>query len=113
MTTNEEAQLRAELAAELGFYPASVDLESIAKHRRLSAEADANHQAYKREYGPSRSIRDRTRHRLPLPGFGARHGPIGSRWGGARRRAVQSANELLQLIWSSRARNRGSSSPPR
>ena len=37
MISNEEA----ELAAELGSYVASLDPESIARHRRQSAEANA------------------------------------------------------------------------
>jgi hypothetical protein len=40
MTSNAESKLRAELAAELGFYVASADPESITRHRRQSAEAD-------------------------------------------------------------------------
>jgi hypothetical protein len=62
MTTNDEAKPRAELAAELGFYVASMDPESIARHRHQSAEADANHQAYEREYGPGGPKRHRWEH---------------------------------------------------
>jgi hypothetical protein len=62
MTSNEKAKLRAELATELGFYPASVDPESIVRHRRQSAEADANHQAYELEYGPGGPKRHRWEH---------------------------------------------------
>jgi hypothetical protein len=45
MTSNEKAKLRAELAAELDFYPASVDPESVARHPvdRI-VEREANHQ---------------------------------------------------------------------
>ena len=41
-----------ELAAELGFWPATIDPDDIECHRRQSVEADANHAAYLREYGP-------------------------------------------------------------
>ena len=36
-TTASERRLRAELNAELGFYPASLDAVSIAKHRALAS----------------------------------------------------------------------------
>jgi hypothetical protein len=62
MTSNEDANLRAELAAELGFYPACVNPDSLARHRLLSSEADANHQAYEREYGPGGRKRHRWEH---------------------------------------------------
>jgi hypothetical protein len=62
MTTNEEAKLRAELAAELGFYPAYVDPEGIARHRLQSAEAEASHLAYEREYGLDGPKRHRWEH---------------------------------------------------
>jgi hypothetical protein len=45
------AKLR-ELAAELGFWPATTDPEDVERHRQQSAEADANYAAYLREYGP-------------------------------------------------------------
>ena len=35
-----DAELRAQLNEELGFYPASVDEESVARHRRKAAEED-------------------------------------------------------------------------
>ena len=35
-----DAELRARLKEELGFYPASLDPASIAEHRRKTAEAD-------------------------------------------------------------------------
>ncbi|MEW2484084.1 hypothetical protein AB0876_31310 [Mycobacterium sp. NPDC049093] len=37
----DERRLRAELAAELGFYPASLDPAVIERHRRLNAALDA------------------------------------------------------------------------
>ncbi|KUI48416.1 hypothetical protein AU198_20815 [Mycobacterium sp. GA-1199] len=39
-SSDAERQLRAELAAELGFYPASLDPVDIERHRRLNAAAD-------------------------------------------------------------------------
>lgn len=42
MSFNEdERRLRAELAAELGFYPATLDPADIERHRRLHAALDA------------------------------------------------------------------------
>jgi hypothetical protein len=41
-----------ELAVEFGFWPATTDPDNIERHRRQSAEADANHAAFLREYGP-------------------------------------------------------------
>lgn len=42
MATNEhDKRLRAELAAELGYYPATLDPEDIERHRRLNAALDA------------------------------------------------------------------------
>ena len=35
-----DAELRARLNEELGFYPASVDKESVARHRRKAAAED-------------------------------------------------------------------------
>jgi len=41
MTASErDKRLRAELAKELGFYPASLAAEDIDRHRRLNAAAD-------------------------------------------------------------------------
>ena len=37
------AALRAQLNAELGFYPASLDPESIAEYRRKAAEEDGRY----------------------------------------------------------------------
>ncbi|SKW56858.1 Uncharacterised protein [Mycobacteroides abscessus subsp. abscessus] len=37
----DERRLRAELAAELGFYPATLDPADIERHRRLNAALDA------------------------------------------------------------------------
>ena len=39
--SEEERRLRAELAAELGYYPATLDPEDIERHRRLNAALDA------------------------------------------------------------------------
>jgi hypothetical protein len=42
VATNEhDKRLRAELAAELGYYPATLDPEDIERHRRLNAALDA------------------------------------------------------------------------
>lgn len=38
--SEEDKQHRAELAVELGFYPADLDPESIDRHRRLNAALD-------------------------------------------------------------------------
>ena len=51
MAELDMAKLR-ELAAEFGFWPATIDPEDIECHRRQSVEADANHAAFLREYGP-------------------------------------------------------------
>lgn len=37
----DERRLRAEFAAELGFYPATLDPADIERHRRLNAALDA------------------------------------------------------------------------
>ncbi|OBG87853.1 hypothetical protein H8Z59_20285 [Mycolicibacterium fortuitum] len=39
--SEDERRLRAELAAELGFYPATLDPADIDRHRRLNAALDA------------------------------------------------------------------------
>jgi hypothetical protein len=42
VATNEhDKRLRAELAAELGYSPATLDPEDIERHRRLNAALDA------------------------------------------------------------------------
>ncbi len=38
MTDSDEAQLRAALAQELGFWPASTDPESVERYRREAAD---------------------------------------------------------------------------
>lgn len=48
----EAAALRAALAEELGFYPAEVDEESVARHRREAAADAASHAEYLRQWGP-------------------------------------------------------------
>ena len=62
MTSQERARLRAQLNEELGFFPASVDPESVDRHRREAARSDVDHEAYLREYGPSGYKRNRWRH---------------------------------------------------
>ena len=39
-STEQDKRLRAELAQELGFYPASLDPADIDRHRRLHAALD-------------------------------------------------------------------------
>ena len=39
-STEQDKRLRAELAQELGFYPASLDPADIDRHRRLNAALD-------------------------------------------------------------------------
>ena len=39
-STEQDKRLRAELARELGFYPASLDPAYIDRHRRLNAALD-------------------------------------------------------------------------
>ena len=56
------ASRRAQLNEELGFFPASVDPESAARHRREAAESDADDAAYLLEYGPNGYKRNRWRH---------------------------------------------------
>ena len=62
MKSQERARLRAQLNEELGFFPASVDPESAARHRRETAESDADYAAYLLEYGPNGYKRNRWRH---------------------------------------------------
>jgi hypothetical protein len=56
------ASRRAQLNEELGFFPASVDPESAARHRREAAQSDADYAAYLLEYGPNGHKRNRWRH---------------------------------------------------
>ena len=44
------AALRARLNEELGFYPASLDAESIAEYRRKAAGEDGRHCRYLRKF---------------------------------------------------------------
>jgi protein tyrosine/serine phosphatase len=39
-STEQDKRLRAELAQELGFYPASLDPADVDRHRRLNAALD-------------------------------------------------------------------------
>ena len=39
-SSEQDKRLRAELAKELGFFPATLDPEDIARHRRLNAAVD-------------------------------------------------------------------------
>ena len=39
-STEQDKRLRAELAQELGFYPASLDPANVDRHRRLNAALD-------------------------------------------------------------------------
>jgi hypothetical protein len=41
-STEQDKRLRAELAQELGFYPASLDPADIDRHRRLNAALDSH-----------------------------------------------------------------------
>ena len=47
-TSDHDKRLRAELAAELGWYPADLDDESIARHRANAARARTDHDPAKR-----------------------------------------------------------------
>ena len=47
-TGESDKRLRAELAAELGWYPADVDDESIARHRADAARNKSDHDPAKR-----------------------------------------------------------------
>lgn len=53
MTNN--AELRAQLNEELGYYPASLDPGFIAEARRASAEQAERLTRYDRKYGPGGS----------------------------------------------------------
>ena len=53
---------RADLAAELGYWPASTDPESVARHRRDAAAESASHAEYLRQYGPNGYRRNQYRH---------------------------------------------------
>jgi hypothetical protein len=57
------AALRARLNEELGFYPASLDPESIAEYRRRAAEEDERHARWVRKHaGPKSSHWNQFRH---------------------------------------------------
>ena len=45
------AAVRARLNEELGFYPASLDPESIAEYRRKAADEDERFRRYLKKYG--------------------------------------------------------------
>ena len=45
------AALRARLNEELGFYPASLDPESIAEYRRKAGDEDERFRRYLKKYG--------------------------------------------------------------
>ena len=47
-TSERDKRLRAELAAELGWYPADLDDESIARHRADAARKQTDHDPAKR-----------------------------------------------------------------
>ena len=53
---------RAELAAELGFWPASTDPESVERHRREATADAVSHAEYLRQYGPTGYRRNQYRH---------------------------------------------------
>ena len=46
--SEEERRLRAELAAELGWYPADLDDDSLARHRAAAARKKTDHDPAKR-----------------------------------------------------------------
>lgn len=62
MTADETATLRAVLNDELGFYPAKLDDESVACHRRAAAADAESHADYLRQYGPDGYRRNQYRH---------------------------------------------------
>ena len=47
-TSEHDKRLRAELAAELGWYPADLDDESIARHRADAARTRTDHDPAKK-----------------------------------------------------------------
>lgn len=53
---------RAALAAELGYWPANTDPESVERHRRNAAADAASHAEYLRQYGPTGYRRNQYRH---------------------------------------------------
>lgn len=59
---DEAASSRAALNDELGFYPADNDPDSVARHRREAAQAEADHAEYLRQYGPNGYRRNQYRH---------------------------------------------------
>ena len=72
MPSNErDKQLRAELAAELGWYPADLDDESIARHRADAARKKTDHDPPRsgctwRNYNASVTSRPRVEPRWPI-----------------------------------------------
>jgi len=50
--SEEERRLRADLAEELGFHPATLDPDDLARHRRLNAALDlaSSQQRISRKY---------------------------------------------------------------
>ena len=62
MTAERGDLTRAELAAELGFWPASTEPEAVAGHRREAAADAVSHAEYLRQYGPNGYRRNQYRH---------------------------------------------------
>lgn len=59
----KDAELRARLNEELGFYPARLDPESIAEYRREDTEESERYARYIRRYGgPGGSHYNQFRH---------------------------------------------------
>ena len=66
MTEISDAEFRAQLNEELGFYPANLDEESVAGYRREHAEDRERHARWKRKYdGPGGSHYNQFRHLIP------------------------------------------------
>ena len=57
-----EQPTRAALAAELGYWPASTDPASVARHRRDAAADTASYAEYLRQFGPTGYRRNQYRH---------------------------------------------------
>lgn len=57
-----EDPTRAELAAQLGYWPASTDPASVARHRREAAADAASHAEYLQQFGPNGYRRNQYRH---------------------------------------------------
>ena len=63
MIEKSDADFRAELNQELGFFPASLDEDSVAEYRRKDAEYHERHARWKRKYdGPGGSHYNQFRH---------------------------------------------------